>query len=132
MVKKALPVRKGEKPKVQKAKPKKKNKKKKKRNLSTEIARSISETLQLNSWGEFDLPSVLTRYTSPSDPRYHLGLHREVLIPERQMPIYEPNHFKAKQVFNNQASIVMRALDDEFPVREKEFDLILCEECENG
>lgn len=96
------------------------------------IYNSIAETLQANSDGEFDLPSILTKYNEKSHPKYKLGLHREFYTPaESRIPFYSPNSEKAFTLFQNQASIILGAFDEGIIVKDKKFKPPLCESCKS-
>lgn len=96
------------------------------------VFNSIAETLQANSPGEFDLPSILTRYNEKSHPKHKLGLHREFYISSAINPkFHESDTMAAKTLFQNQASIIASAiLGEGIPIKDKVFDLPLCKDCE--
>lgn len=95
-----------------------------------QIYEIVSETLQHNSSGEFDLPSILVRYLDKSDPRSKLGLHREYYVPVgKSAPFHLPDTPQAEMIFKNQASQILQAmLGEGVPVREKRFDPPFCKE----
>lgn len=95
-----------------------------------QIHEIIAETLQANSEGEFDVPSVMVRYLDKSHPKHKLGLHREYYLPAgANIPFYPPTSSRAMDLFRNQASMVLPALIGEgVTVREKEFDPPFCDE----
>lgn len=115
---------------VKAAKPEKKKKVKPKPKITArQVYEIIAETLQANSEGEFDLPSMMTRYLDKSDPRSKLGLHREYYIPPGNIPFYSNTSEKAMTLYRNQASTILPALAGEgIKLRIKKFDLPLCEE----
>lgn len=95
------------------------------------IYNSIAETLQANSEGEFDLPSILTRYNEKSHPKHKMGLHREFYIPVgTRVPFYPPTGERAFILFQNQAGIVLNAFGEGILIKDKEFNLPLCEDCQ--
>lgn len=113
------------------AKKAKKKDKKKKRRLDSILVQTIAETLQANSDGEFELPSVLMRYTDKSHPKYRLGLHREMYVPSTRVSFYPPKDQRAKEIFKFQAAMVAEAIVSEgFPVKNKKFNLSFCEDCD--
>jgi hypothetical protein len=125
-VKAVKKVVKAVKPKKGKAKPKK-VKKQKPKITGKQIYEIVAETLQHNSDGEFDLPSVMVRYLDRSHPRHRLGLHREYYIPARDIKYYPPSSEFANTIFHNQASMILPAIVGEgYPITEKEYDPPFC------
>lgn len=125
-VKKAKPVK-----AVKKAVKAKKAKKKENNKITArQIYEIVAENLQANSDGEFDLPSVLVRYTDKSHPKYSLGLHREYFVSNSSSAKFYPSDTeKAEVLFHNQASVAMGAFGEGIKVRYKKFQLPLCKDC---
>lgn len=125
MVKKAKPVKKA-KQKIKKASAPEKEKLPKARKLVGIVA----GTLEANSDGEFDLPSMLTRYLS--GPKASIGLHREYYLPVvSRVPYYPSGSERAMMIYRRQAAeVINEIVTGGFAITSHEFDLPFCEECE--
>ena len=98
--------------------------------LIRDAVRIASESLENNSNGEYNLPSILVRYTQ--GPKSALGLHREFYIPTSPLPKYYPADSEiARHIFDFQASEAISAVvGGGFPIREKRFDPLVCRDCD--
>lgn len=95
------------------------------------VYNSIVDTLEHNvlAGGEFDLPTILTRYLDKSHPKYNLGLHREYYLPlTGNAHFYRKGDSALRSILETQAGIIIMAIGEGIPVRKHEFDLPLCEE----
>lgn len=117
---------------VQKAAKKVKEKKPKPPSLGRLVFDSIMDTLEntVLSDGEFDLPSILTRQLDKSHPDFKLGLHREYYIPTYNPPYYLKGQSRIKDLFNNQATIILPAIMGEgIKLKKEELDYPMCKAC---
>lgn len=96
-----------------------------------QIYEIIAETLQANSDGEFDVPSMIVRYLDKSHPKAKYGLHREFYIPAlRELRFYPNTSTQAMTVYHNQASQVLPAFSEGVRVREVDLEPPTCSEHE--
>lgn len=108
-------------------------KKKRKPSLGHMIYNTMIETLEFNSLGggDFNLPSILTRYLDKNDPRHQLGLHREYYIPiYGTAPFYRVGEERLRMMLGNQAGLVMPAFSEGFEIKQiDDPDVPLCDDC---